>query len=526
MSVFKKSALVAVLVLMIGLLLAGCTLPTSTETPAYPTVETKPEEVSALPENDETPLEEQAEQVVDVKKNTTQPIDANFTIVDTGQSYCYDNAASIPCPESSGAYFGQDGQYVGNQPKYEDNSDGTISDMNTGLMWVKDPGTKLTYDQAVSGAASFNLAGYDDWRLPTIQELYSLILFSGFDPSGCASESDCPGLVPFIDTSFFDFKYGQPDAGERLIDAQYISSSPYIGQGLGGSLVFGVNFADGRIKGYGTGPMPGQTESKTFYVLYVRGGLGYGMNEFVDNSDGTISDQTTGLTWMQTDNQQAVDWQDALVYCGNLSWAGNDDWRLPNVKELHSIVDLSRSPDTSNTAAINPLFQSTPFTNEVGQPDYGYYWTSTTHLNYQTGATDAVYLAFGRALGYIDGNWADVHGAGAQRSDPKTGNPINFPEGRGPQGDAIRILNFARCVRGGVSSEIITGGEIDPNVPTSLIGEEGEPPPEAYEACEGKTINTACQYEGVIGPMDGVCHNLFNQLVCIPGIVLPTFPSP
>jgi hypothetical protein len=243
---------------------------------------------------------------------------------------------------------------------------------------------------------------------------------------------------------------------------------------------------------------------------------------------------------MQTDSQQALGWQDALAYCQNLSWAGYEDWRLPNAKELHSIVDTSRAPDTSNTAAVDSLFQSTPITNEAGQPDYGYYWTSTTHLNRQTGATNAVYIAFGRALGYVDGAWTDVHGAGAQRSDPKTGDAVNFPQGRGPQGDAVRILNYARCVRGGVSSEILTGGELDPNAlvgpepgtspvdqvtPTVDIG-EGEPPPEALEACEGKTVNTACQYEGVLGTRTGVCNELFGQLVCMPGVVLPTLPSP
>ncbi len=44
----------------------------------------------------------------------------------------------------------------------------------------------------------------------------------------------------------------------------------------------------------------------------------------------------------------------------------------------------------------------------------------------------------------------DVHGAGAQRSDPKVGDPDNWPEGRGPQGDVIRIYNHVRCVRGGL----------------------------------------------------------------------------
>ncbi len=44
-------------------------------------------------------------------------------------------------------------------------------------------------------------------------------------------------------------------------------------------------------------------------------------------------------------------------------------------------------------------------------------------------------------------SWLDVHGAGAQRSDPKVGDPQDFPHGRGPQGDVIRIFNFVRCVR-------------------------------------------------------------------------------
>jgi hypothetical protein len=55
-------------------------------------------------------------------------------------------------------------------------------------------------------------------------------------------------------------------------------------------------------------------------------------------------------------------------------------------------------------------------------------------------------VAFGRAMGYM-GSWIDVHGAGAQRSDPKSGNPASYPTGHGPQGDAIRIYNYVRLVR-------------------------------------------------------------------------------
>jgi len=45
----------------------------------------------------------------------------------------------------------------------------------------------------------------------------------------------------------------------------------------------------------------------------------------------------------------------------------------------------------------------------------------------------------------------DVHGAGAQRSDPKVGDASQFPHGRGPQGDVIRIRKMVRCVRGGTA---------------------------------------------------------------------------
>ncbi len=43
--------------------------------------------------------------------------------------------------------------------------------------------------------------------------------------------------------------------------------------------------------------------------------------------------------------------------------------------------------------------------------------------------------------------WQDVHGAGAQYSDPKSGDPDDYPEGFGPQRDVIRIYNYAYLTR-------------------------------------------------------------------------------
>ncbi|HPK99663.1 MAG: DUF1566 domain-containing protein [Planctomycetes bacterium] len=64
---------------------------------------------------------------------------------------------------------------------------------------------------------------------------------------------------------------------------------------------------------------------------------------FTDNGDGTVTDKCTGLMWQKETAPGEYTWQDALKYCENLSLAGHDDWRLPNVRELQSIVDYGCS---------------------------------------------------------------------------------------------------------------------------------------------------------------------------------------
>ncbi len=383
--------------------------------------------------------------------------DLVYPIVDTDQVACYDAATEVACP-TEGAFAGQDAAWDGWQPDYVDNGDGTVTDRVTGLMWQQDPGAKMTFDAAVAGADTFALAGYDDWRLPTLKEQYSLILFSGTDPSTCGNDPDC-GPVPFIDTDFFDFAYGDEGAGERMIDAQYASSTVYVGDSNDAELMFGVNFADGRIKGYGTGPMPGTPDDKTFFVLYVRGNPDYGDNDLVDNDDGTITDHATGLTWLQQDSGHLdgdagfMTWEEALAWAEGLEFAGHDDWRLPDAKELQSIVDYARAPSASGSAAIDPMFDATPIVDEDGGDNFGFYWTGTTHAADDGSGRSAAYVAFGEGLGWMQPpgggsyNLVDIHGAGCQRSDPKVGDPDDYPYGHGPQGDVIRIFNLVRPVR-------------------------------------------------------------------------------
>lgn len=393
-----------------------------------------------------------------------EPTSLTYPIVDTDQHDCYDAAAAMAAPQAGSPFFGQDAQYEGYQPSYVDHGDGTVTDQVTGLMWQQDPGAKKTRDQAYADLETFDLAGYRDWRLPTIKELYSLIQFSGRDPSG--PNPDPSRLVPFIDTDFFHFQYGDESAGERLIDSQFLSATDYVSTTMGGNATtFGVNFADGRIKGYPSGPMPGQLEGKTFFVLYVRGNADYGKNDFHDNGDGTITDRATGLMWAQDDSgdgretgpRSGMTWEEALAWVAQRNaenHLGHSDWRLPNAKELQSIVDYTRSPDTTQSAAIDPVFNITQITNEMGQTDDPWFWTSTTHVRYGGDGPSAAYVCFGRALGFMQGTWMDVHGAGAQRSDLKDDDVTGlvyvsdgYYLGMSPQGDAIRSKNYVRCVR-------------------------------------------------------------------------------
>ena len=386
----------------------------------------------------------------------------NYPIVDTGQSRCYDNTREITHPGAGKPFFGQDAQYQGHQPAYRDNRDGTITDLVTKLVWQKDPGPKKTFAEAVDGARRCRTGGFDDWRLPSIKDMYSLILFSGedVDPRSEATRN----LQPFIDTDYFGFEYGDPAKGERIIDSQIATSTKYVSTTMhGNETMFGVNFADGRIKGYPIGRSGGpRGRTKTYFVFYVRGNADYGKNQFHDNGDGTITDRATGLTWMQQDSGHLkaglkqdgrMNWEQALRWAEDLRHAGHSDWRLPNIKELQSIVDYTRSPDTTKSAAIDPLFRVTSIRDGLDKINYPFYWSSTTHKRMGDGEA-AAYVAFGRSQGWMRSfrggyDLLDVHGAGSQRSDPKAGDPSRFPRGRGPQGDVIEIYNMVRPVRGG-----------------------------------------------------------------------------
>lgn len=113
--------------------------------------------------------------------------------------------------------------------------------------------------------------------------------------------------------------------------------------------------------------------------------------EFRENGDGTVTDLRTQLMWQrctapaegslcESGLPALYAWNDALAYCNALVLGGHSDWRLPNVKVLHSVVDVTRT--------VSPVIDTTAFPASEAQA----YWSSTT-LDGTPGS--AWYVSFG-----------------------------------------------------------------------------------------------------------------------------------
>jgi len=343
-------------------------------------------------------------------------------IPDTNQGSCFDNSGMRECPRDGEAFHGQDAQYSGAEPSYSVQQ-GIVTDRVTGLMWQQaHNATRLSWPAARQACERLTLGGYDDWRLPSITELFSIADFRGSQ-----------GRRPYLDEVF---EIREPDASILRDDpfaathstdmmGQTWSATLYSGNHWdrkGVEAAFFMNFLDGHIKQSPTGG----GRSELFYRC-VRG-ESWGDNDFVDNGDGTVTDRAAELTWQQRDDGRTRNWQQALAYCETLELSGHTDWRLPNIKELQSIVDYSR-----HDPALDSRFLEQ-------QDRRGWFWSSTTHGD---NIRQADYICFGKC---VSSEGVDVHGAGAQRSDPKASD-VRHGSSQGGQHDEIRIDNYVRCVR-------------------------------------------------------------------------------
>ncbi|WP_394241050.1 Lcl C-terminal domain-containing protein [Vibrio astriarenae] len=369
----------------------------------------------------------------------------------TGQSVQYDTEGKPLTASESSLYTGQDASFEATPLRYQDNGDGTITDLNTGLMWQKSHDTtKRNLTDSIAVVEAMTLGGHDDWRLPTIKELYSLADFDGelMKPkSGKESK-------PYIDTDYFDFEYDRrrPFAGAFWSSTVYIKGDVQNFTQHGGLQGgFGFNFADGHIKSYETGKFfDGTTIQKSDnmfvpgnYVRAVRNTTTLYDMDYVDNKDGTVTDQSTGLMWSKSDSGKRMNWVEALEYAETATLAGHSDWRLPNAKELQSLVDYEK---VDFPAIDTTFFEVTPSQFESQQDSY-YFWTNTTQGDFKH---TAVYVTFAQAWSKKNSDateYFDWHGAGAQRSDPKSGSPSDYELASEMASDYISIDNWVRLVR-------------------------------------------------------------------------------
>jgi hypothetical protein len=217
-----------------------------------------------------------------------------------------------------------------NPMSFTDNGDGTITDNVTGLMWqAQDNGVLMTWSAAGSYCTGLLVGGYSDWRLPSVGELQSIVNYGTFNPA--------------ITQTYFP---------STAIYSNYWSSTTSVG-GLASAWV--VKFDTGIAFDFGT--------ASNASTRCVR--LGQNQSQsFTDNGNGTITDNITTLMWQKQDTSLTYTWQQAITYCSGLSLGGLGGWRLPNVKELRSIV---------NVTTYNPAINSTYFPSTQSL----YYWSST-----------------------------------------------------------------------------------------------------------------------------------------------------
>lgn len=270
----------------------------------------------------------------------------------TGQTKCYDtNGNEIAC-----AGTGQDGEIRAGvawpNPRFTV-SGNCVTDNLTGLMWSRDGNPSLmTWYKALDYTNNLNLCGYSDWHLPNINELYSLLNSELYSDNG----------------------YWLSKNGFENINNDYWSSTTTTTYP---DSVFELSLADGYMdlngKFYLSSVLPvrianqnaiseiwrtGQTLS---YYSGDDGALQQGailpIPRFINNADGTVTDNLTGLMWLRDADCFGLEtnWQNALnkvtdfninpsLYNCNNYTAKYNDWRMPNITELISILDHSQYP--------------------------------------------------------------------------------------------------------------------------------------------------------------------------------------
>jgi hypothetical protein len=241
---------------------------------------------------------------------------------------------------------GEDADYNINPPFYQNNSNGTITDTVTGLMWQQVDGGEMTFDNATTYASNLVLGGYSDWRMPSILELNSLLNHDKNNPA--------------LNTVYFSATAAQYWwSGQKQVNDANKAWCANAGGGIGNHPVSETISAGG---------------AKKFHVRAVRdiSTPTTIATRFIDNKNGTTTDQLTGLIWQQIPTD-SMTWEQALITAENLVSGGSSQWRMPNIKELQSISEVS---------IYNPSINKTYFSGI----STAFYWSSTSLANQSTKA--------------------------------------------------------------------------------------------------------------------------------------------
>lgn len=226
--------------------------------------------------------------------------------------------------------------------------DAMVQDNVTGLLWQRDGSTNpqdYDWDAAAAYCQSLVLGGYCDWRLPSRVELVSLVDYTKMGPD------------PTIDTSAFP----------NTETIGYWSASGVL---LGASRAFwSIHFEDASTD------LSAPNSQSVGPARCVRGGRADVRPDHytvgTGTTAGTVRDNETGLTWQREVSPSKFMFGDGS-FCDAATTGGFDDWRLPTVTELQTIVDDRRTAppyiDTTlfPTAADAGLWTSTNFVAASG----------------------------------------------------------------------------------------------------------------------------------------------------------------
>ena len=295
---------------------------------------------------------------------------ADSLIHKTGQTQSYDENGSIVTDGS----IRDDGYYQIGLTRNYIRAAGIVTNKTTGLEWQDEYEDYNIYDPYVTtaswqGAKDYcsvlELAG-GDWRLPTKSELASL--------------GDYSRYYPAIDPVFTIVRTGDyywSDTNRSNDDG----SAWLIHSGLS------LHITGGK--------------SGDYYVRCVRKGEVAKPSNFSRSGD-IVTDGVTGLQWQDDSVGSTMTWIDAIDHCEELTLGGDEDWRLPNVNELSSIVDYTSyrpSIDTSvfeHTAVTPKYFTSTQFQN--GSNVFSISFDDGRHYN--NGRTQSLFVRCVRNIPY------------------------------------------------------------------------------------------------------------------------------